>query len=96
VDQWPERRASGARAYRMGKAPLDHYLSMVGGALVRRTQGGVAMPIYEYRCKGCGEEFSRMVSISEQGSSPPRCPKCASDEVRQLFRSISVHTSRKS
>ena len=31
------------------------------------------MPIYEYRCRGCGHEFERLVL----GGDPGACPACA-------------------
>lgn len=34
------------------------------------------MPLYEYRCKSCGDEFEELVPLSAK-SSPP-CPKCSS------------------
>jgi putative FmdB family regulatory protein len=54
------------------------------------------MPIYEYRCRGCGKEFSHRRSISAQHETPPSCPRCASRDVQQLFRSVNVQTSKKS
>lgn len=35
------------------------------------------MPIYEYRCGKCGEEFEELVRGNEQ----PRCPVCGSEEL---------------
>ncbi|MEN6572215.1 MAG: zinc ribbon domain-containing protein [Anaerolineaceae bacterium] len=35
------------------------------------------MPIYEYVCSDCGEEFEKRVSFSEADQKPV-CPKCAS------------------
>lgn len=39
------------------------------------------MPIYEYRCESCGEQYDKLVSI---GAPAPPCPKCASEDVRKL------------
>ena len=33
------------------------------------------MPIYEYRCKVCGQEFEEVRSMSES-DDPAVCPKC--------------------
>lgn len=42
------------------------------------------MPIYEYRCNGCGEIFENLVFASEIEESYP-CPVCgAKDTVRVL------------
>lgn len=40
------------------------------------------MPIFEYRCAGCGHDFELLVLKS---SSPPTCPSCGSAEVERLF-----------
>ncbi|HON37833.1 MAG: FmdB family zinc ribbon protein [Desulfomonilia bacterium] len=39
------------------------------------------MPIYEYQCKDCGEEFERLMPISAQ--NPPECPKCGGGNVKK-------------
>ena len=43
------------------------------------------MPIFEYRCRDCGEEFECLIL---RASGPPRCPACASSELEKL---ISLH-----
>ncbi len=35
------------------------------------------MPMYEYRCSNCGEEFELLRSMSER-DEPSECPKCGS------------------
>lgn len=41
------------------------------------------MPIYEYRCRGCGETFSHLHRrLSEQA---PKCPRCGTDAPRKLL-----------
>jgi putative FmdB family regulatory protein len=54
------------------------------------------MAIYEYRCRGCGEEFTHRQNIADRGESRPSCPRCGGPDVQQLFRSVNVQTSRKS
>ena len=39
------------------------------------------MPIYEYRCPGCGQEFQKLV----YGQSAVACPSCQSPEVRRTL-----------
>ncbi len=41
------------------------------------------MPIYEYRCNGCSDEFEMNRKISD----PPltACPKCGEDKVEKLI-----------
>ena len=43
------------------------------------------MPIFEYRCQDCGEEFECLLLRS---SGPPRCPACDSRDLEKL---ISLH-----
>jgi len=39
------------------------------------------MPVYEYRCLGCGEEFELfLLGVSEE----PRCPACGSTDLRKM------------
>ena len=35
------------------------------------------MPIYEYTCQGCGDDFEALV----RGGNTPACPSCASSDV---------------
>jgi putative FmdB family regulatory protein len=39
------------------------------------------VPIYEYRCRACGQSFERLVSAAEAVT----CPACASGEVTRLL-----------
>lgn len=39
------------------------------------------MPLYEYRCKTCGEEFEKMVRFSETQS--PVCPSCQGEKTEK-------------
>ena len=48
------------------------------------------MPIYEYRCDRCEEEFEELVF----GSSPDvNCPKCKNTEVIKLLSTFSFKNS---
>jgi putative FmdB family regulatory protein len=41
------------------------------------------MPIFEFKCAGCGSEFEELVlSCSDSGV---RCPSCKSDQTRKLI-----------
>lgn len=42
------------------------------------------MPMYDYRCKECGHEFSEVHSINDL---PPDCPECETEEVQRLITS---------
>jgi putative FmdB family regulatory protein len=39
------------------------------------------MPIYEYTCSECSEEFEELVS----GNSEVKCPSCGSPDVKKKF-----------
>lgn len=39
------------------------------------------MPIYEYSCRACGQEFEALV----RGSKQPACPACQSEELDRRF-----------
>ncbi|MBC15818.1 MAG: transcriptional regulator [Desulfovibrio sp.] len=45
------------------------------------------MPIYEYTCRECGNEFEELVFSS---TALPPCPKCASENVEKLMSACSV------
>jgi putative FmdB family regulatory protein len=60
------------------------------------NRGGFEMPTYEYLCVNCGEEFTRVMSISEYESGKVACPKCQSSDVKQQMSTFTAKTSRKS
>ena len=47
------------------------------------------MPIFEYRCSACGDEFEHLVLDS---SPVPGCPSCGSEDIEKLM-SISTVSS---
>jgi putative FmdB family regulatory protein len=46
------------------------------------------MPIYEYRCDGCGERFEEYLSTSTKPAPP--CPACGSAKVERLLSKINT------
>lgn len=38
------------------------------------------MPIHDYRCTACGQQFELLV----RSSTPPACPQCASTALEKL------------
>lgn len=56
---------------------------------------GESMPTYEFVCLQCGEQFVRVMSISEHEAYKPVCPKCGGEAKQQMSEFI-AKTSRKS
>ncbi len=44
------------------------------------------MPLYEYRCLGCGGEFEALV----RGDTPPACPSCHGTDLERLLSAFGV------
>lgn len=42
------------------------------------------MPIYEYKCRGCGHTQEVITTLSERDTPPP-CSECGSSELRRLI-----------
>lgn len=42
------------------------------------------MPIFEYRCRGCGRRFSLLVGVVAD-SDPLECPRCHSTDLVKLI-----------
>jgi putative FmdB family regulatory protein len=53
------------------------------------------MPLYEYKCTGCGHEFEVLIL---KASQPVACPSCASASVERLLSmfAVSSDSSRQS
>jgi putative FmdB family regulatory protein len=45
------------------------------------------MPIYEFKCKNCGEVFEELVLGKEDGIS---CHKCGSKKVEKLMSAVAL------
>ncbi len=50
------------------------------------------MPLYEYRCKTCGEVFEKMVRWSEMDRAQV-CPKCQSEDTQKQISLFASHGS---
>jgi putative FmdB family regulatory protein len=44
------------------------------------------MPLYDFRCRGCGAEFEALV----RPPAVPTCPTCASADLERLLSGFSV------
>ena len=47
------------------------------------------MPIYEYRCEACGDEFETLVLRKTE----PECPSCQSQDLERLLCLPTVQSS---
>ena len=50
------------------------------------------MPIYEYRCKKCGEKFEKLVRFGTS-TSEIECPECGGRKVEKLISAFSARMS---
>ncbi len=46
------------------------------------------MPIYEYRCRNCGEQFEKLVMASR--ADQVECENCGSPETEKLISSFAT------
>ena len=47
------------------------------------------MPIYEYRCDICEQQFEEMVRLGD-GAGEIRCPRCGAQKVNRLLSLFGV------
>lgn len=47
------------------------------------------MPLFEYRCRACGERFEELRSAGDDGPRP-ECPACGSAEVAKLLSAFAT------
>lgn len=45
------------------------------------------MPIYEFRCLGCGELFE-ILSMSAGGAEEMRCPQCGGESLERVLSRV--------
>lgn len=48
------------------------------------------MPVYNYRCKDCGEYFAMAGDYMTLFSYKPECPDCKSENVQKLIQKVDV------
>ena len=46
------------------------------------------MPIFEYRCEGCGHKFEAILF----GSQTPECPQCYTEKLEKQLSTFAVST----
>jgi putative FmdB family regulatory protein len=49
------------------------------------------MPIYEYKCDGCGKGYEQIRRMSEADSNL-QCPDCQSSKVKRQLSSFAAHS----
>ena len=47
------------------------------------------MPIYEYKCRACGEQFEALVRASDT----PECPSCHARDLERLISMFAVDSA---
>lgn len=54
------------------------------------------MPLYEYTCKDCKKEFSKIMTLAEYNRGDIECPQCKGKNLEQKPASFFAVTSKKS
>ena len=52
------------------------------------------MPIYEFLCLGCSQQFQSLV-MREREEKELKCPKCQSEKLKKLISRVTYHASEK-
>ena len=53
------------------------------------------MPIYEYKCKKCGDKFEKRVGFF-QDKKALRCPVCGSEDTERVFSPFATESTKNS
>lgn len=56
---------------------------------VQPQDPGSIIPIYEYSCQDCGNDFEALV----RGDARATCPECESENLERIFSLPAVHSS---
>lgn len=54
------------------------------------------MPQYDFFCKSCKKDFTRILTLAEYEKGGVTCPHCGSSKVEQKWSAFYAVTSRKS
>lgn len=54
------------------------------------------MPVYEYFCESCQNEFTSVLTVNQHEHETVPCPKCGSSQVHQMVSAFFAVTSKKS
>ncbi len=50
------------------------------------------MPIFEYRCQGCGEKFEKLIR-RQADADEMACPKCGATQLARELSTFAAHAS---
>ena len=50
------------------------------------------MPLYDFRCRGCGHEFEALVRSGDEGTV---CPSCKGHDIERLLSTFAVSYAEK-
>jgi putative FmdB family regulatory protein len=53
------------------------------------------MPIYEYKCQGCGNKFEKLVRRADEAGDLA-CPSCGGGQLNQEFSTFAPHAGHAS
>ena len=53
------------------------------------------MPLYEYICRKCGNQFSEVLTLKELGRKQVHCPKCQNTDVQKVIEPFYAKTPSK-
>ena len=51
------------------------------------------MPIFEYLCEDCGNQFEKLVRRSASESDGVACPSCGQKHLKQQFSTFAAHAN---
>lgn len=54
------------------------------------------MPLFDFRCRGCGTQFESLVRPASYGDPPTTCPDCRSQDLERLLATFAVSSAEKS
>ena len=66
-----------------GSSRRAYILTPLTGASV---YNGPHMPLFEFKCRGCGHRFEALV----RGATAPACPQCEGDSLERLISLFGV------
>jgi putative FmdB family regulatory protein len=63
---------------------------------IRVQNGEEAVPHYNFSCRACKKEFSKVLTLAEYEKGGIVCPHCKSKDVEQRWAAFYAVTSKKS